>query len=136
MLSPVFKALKEDEECSSRSSQSGCQEVLQTGGAPSSCHEDILISPSKCRMRRPVRNLNNEFVKTPSKEGNEAKSHENNKIKFSQVCDNNEVDVFAAFGQYVAAEMRRLESDRSVRLLKQKIMKAILEVQSEQDQEV
>ena len=86
--------------------------------------EDVTISPQKCNLR-PVRNLNKEFINSPSKKLNEQCREEKNGDEESV---GSSVDVYAAFGQYVAAEMRHL-NDPQVRILKEKIMRAILEAQ-------
>ncbi|XP_052123263.1 uncharacterized protein LOC127749362 [Frankliniella occidentalis] len=108
------------------------QEYLASEGS-SSASEEVAISPSKCSVRRPVRNLNKEFVNSPCKRSSEdiPQGKKLKNCEETEGVENVAVDVHAAFGQYVAAEMRRLDSDRAVRLLKHKIMKSILEVQSE-----
>ncbi|KAK3920265.1 Envoplakin [Frankliniella fusca] len=130
LLSPVFKALKDHEESAQIHHP---PEDFITSGESSSASEEVAISPSKCSLRRPVRNLNKEFLDSPSKILSEDPPQET-KIKNCAANEGSEtVDVYAAFGLYVAAEMRRLKSEQAVRLLKQKIMKLLLEAQSDLD---
>lgn len=128
MLSPVFKALKEHEESHSGSSPNQHDKINHRAKSSS---EDVTISPHKCHLR-PVRNLNKEFVNSPSKRSNGQDAAERNSSEESSVSS---VDVYAAFGQYVAAEMRCL-NEKQVRALKEKIMRAILESKPEQKAEV
>ena len=149
-MSPVFKALKEHEE-SIKDIQPTSEEQGSTTCQNSSGSEEVVISPSKCRVQKTVRNLNREFVLSPLKpvgenvslgkatnncgkkidcpEINSSSSNEDG----SELSSVNVVDVNVAFGLYVAEEMRRLHCDKAKRNLKKKIMKAILDVQAEQE---
>lgn len=132
-MSPVFKALKEHEELASETNPSS-QDQSSTVQQSSPSSEEVVISPSKCSVRRPVRNLNKEFVMSPLKRAGENIPIEK-KVKGpeDEVLPPGSMDVNVAFGLYVAEEMRRLNCDKAVRSLKKKVMKAILDVQTEQE---
>lgn len=132
-MSPIFKALKEHEE-SIVQMKSSPQELSSSARPSPSSSEQVVISPSTCSVRRPVRNLNKEFVMSPLKQAEENLPPEK-KILSSEAggSETGCVDVNLAFGMYVAEEMRLLNNEKAVRSLKKKIMKAILDVQTEQE---